>query len=133
MVPNSEQQDMHSAFCAWLTSPLTSPVFTALLLEPFLEPFLEPHVYMNSVFLIFLLVSLFYIVICILTLENRLSLYIFLVLHDFDIMQFIFCFKCLQVSCLNGSKLHLLLGTILDRKIDISKKSNHGKMFTYNH
>ena len=45
---------MHSAICAWITSPQTSPVFTALLLEPFLEP----QMYMNSVFLIFLLVSL---------------------------------------------------------------------------
>ena len=53
LVPNS-QQDMHSAFCSWLASPQTSPVFTALLLEPFMEP----QMYMNLVFLIFLLVSL---------------------------------------------------------------------------
>ena len=46
---------MHSAFYAWLTSPQTSLVFIVLLLEPFLEP----QMYMNSVFLIFLLVSLF--------------------------------------------------------------------------
>ena len=45
---------MRSAFCAWLTSPQTSPVFTALLLEQFLEP----QMYMNFVFLIFLLVFL---------------------------------------------------------------------------
>ena len=49
---------MHSAFCTRLASPQTSPVFTALLLEPFLEP----QIYMNSVFLIFLLVSLMEIV-----------------------------------------------------------------------
>ena len=36
------------------TAPQISPVFTVLLLEPFLEP----QMYMNSVFLIFLLVSL---------------------------------------------------------------------------
>ena len=53
LVPNF-QQDMHSAFCTRLTSHQTSPVFTALLLEPFLKP----QMYMNSVFLIFLLVSL---------------------------------------------------------------------------
>ena len=40
--------------CVQLTSPQTSPVFTALLLEPFLKP----QMYMNAVFLIFLLVSL---------------------------------------------------------------------------
>ena len=45
---------MHSAFFAQLTSPQTSSVFTVLLLEQFLEP----QMYMNSVFLIFLLVSL---------------------------------------------------------------------------
>ena len=45
---------MHSAFCAQLTSPQTSSVFTVLLLEQFLEP----QMYMNSVFPIFLLVSL---------------------------------------------------------------------------
>ena len=53
LVPNS-LQDMLSTFCARLTSPHTSPVFTALLLKPFLEL----QMYMNSVFLIFLLVSL---------------------------------------------------------------------------
>ena len=47
-------QDMHSAFCDRLTSPQTSPVLSVLLLEPFLEP----QMYMNSGFLIFLLVSL---------------------------------------------------------------------------
>ena len=36
------------------TAPETSPVFTVLLLEPFLEA----QMYMNSVFLIFILVSL---------------------------------------------------------------------------
>ena len=51
--PNS-LQDMHSAFWARLTLPQTSSVFSVLLLEPFLEP----HMYMNSIFLIFLLVSL---------------------------------------------------------------------------
>ena len=53
-VPNS-QQDIHSAFCTQLTSPRTSPVFTVLLLEPFLKPQMS----MNSVFLIFLLVSFY--------------------------------------------------------------------------
>ena len=42
--------------CPLLTSPQTSPVFTALLMETFLEP----QMCMNSVFLIFLLVSLLY-------------------------------------------------------------------------
>ena len=42
---------MQSTFCS---HPKTSPVFTVLLLEPFLEPL----IHMNSVFLIFLLVSL---------------------------------------------------------------------------
>ena len=45
---------MHIAFSARLTSPQISPGFTVLLLEPFLEP----RMYMNSVFHIFLLVSL---------------------------------------------------------------------------
>ena len=48
------QQYMHNVFCAWLISSQTSLVFTELLLEPFLEP----DMYMNLVFLIFLLVSL---------------------------------------------------------------------------
>ena len=60
LVPNS-LQDMHSAFWTRLTSPQTSPAVFSLLL---LEPFLEPHMYMNSVFLIFLLVSLLTTSIC---------------------------------------------------------------------
>ena len=40
---------MQSAFCMWLVSPQTSSL---------LEPFLEPQMYINSIFLIFLLVSL---------------------------------------------------------------------------
>ena len=49
LVPNS-WQDVHIAFCVRLTSPQTS-LFTVLLVKPFLEPLM----YMNSVFLIFLM------------------------------------------------------------------------------
>ena len=53
LVPNS-LQDMHSAFWTRFISPQTSPVFSLLLLEPFLDP----QMYMNSIFLIILFVSL---------------------------------------------------------------------------
>ena len=45
---------MHISFFAQLTSPQTSPVSTATLPEVFLEP----QMYMNQVYLIFLIVSL---------------------------------------------------------------------------
>ena len=52
---------LHITFCARHTSPQTSPVFTALLLEPFLDP----QMYMSSVFLIFILLSLVRMLECI--------------------------------------------------------------------